>query len=104
MSINSTYKLGCTFNADGINFALRAPLAQKVILCLYQRYDQDAIIRIPMQCTNDGIWQYFKDGFEWENYWYTYFIKGPSNSSFFEVTDHEIADHMPIMLLIPFIT
>ena len=92
MSINSTYKLGCTFNADGISFALRAPLAQKVILCLYQSYDQDAIIRIPMQCTNDGIWQYFKDGFEWENYWYTYFIKGPSNSSSFEATEHEIAD------------
>ena len=92
MSANTTYILGCTFGAEGIHFALRAPLAEQVTLCIYQKYDKYAFFRIPMQNTSDGIWQYYINGFEWENYWYTYSIQGPSNSLFFEQTQYEIAD------------
>ena len=92
MSANTTYTLGCTFGAEGIHFALRAPLAEQVTLCIYQKYDKNAFFRIPMQNTSDGIWQYYINGFEWENYWYTYSIQGPSNSLFFEQTQYEIAD------------
>lgn len=92
MPANFPYKLGCTFHEDGIRFALQSPLADQVNLCIYREYDQDALIRLPMQRSSEGIWQHVEMGFDWENCWYTYSIQGPTNSAFFEASKFEIAD------------
>ena len=92
MPANSTYKLGCTFHADGIHFAVRSPLADQVNLCIYREYDKNAIIRLAMQRSSEGVWQHQEMGFDWEDCWYTYSIQGPTDSAFFEASKFEIAD------------
>ncbi|MBN2690449.1 MAG: glycogen debranching protein GlgX [Burkholderiaceae bacterium] len=49
--------LGAQLQADGVHFALTAPHAQAVELCLFAADGQTEIARLPMPTLRDGIWQ-----------------------------------------------
>ncbi|MEW6559998.1 MAG: glycogen debranching protein GlgX [Pseudomonadota bacterium] len=49
--------LGAQLHAEGIDFALAAPHAQAVELCLFAADSQTEIARLPMPLKRDGIWQ-----------------------------------------------
>lgn len=49
--------LGAQVQADGVHFALAAPHAQAVELCLFAADGQTEIARLPMPLLRDGIWQ-----------------------------------------------
>jgi glycogen operon protein len=50
-------ELGATLRDDGVYFALAAPHAQAVELCLFDTAGQHEIARLPMPRKRDGIWQ-----------------------------------------------
>lgn len=49
--------LGAQLQADGVHFALAAPHAQAVELCLFAPDGQTEIARLPLPAPRDGIWQ-----------------------------------------------
>lgn len=49
--------LGAQLQSDGVHFALAAPHAQAVELCLFAPDGQTEVARLPMPTLRDGIWQ-----------------------------------------------
>ncbi|MGC9163023.1 MAG: glycogen debranching protein GlgX [Thiomonas sp.] len=49
--------LGARLCADGVHFALAAPHAQAVELCLFAADGRTEVARLPMPVQRDGIWQ-----------------------------------------------
>ena len=49
--------LGAQLQTDGVHFALAAPHAQAVELCLFAADGQNEVARLPMPLQRDGIWQ-----------------------------------------------
>ena len=56
------YPLGAHWDGRGVNFALVAPHAQAVYLCLFDAEGQRELARLPMPAVEDGVWHGYLDG------------------------------------------
>jgi len=54
--------LGATLEQAGVNFALAAPHAQGVALCLFDAAGTTETARLPLPCKSNGIWHGFLPG------------------------------------------
>ena len=52
----SSSPLGAHWDGKGINFALAAPSAQSVTLCLFDEVGLEEKVRLPMPSVEDGVW------------------------------------------------
>lgn len=87
----NTYPMGCTTEADTTVFRLFAPKADSVSVIIYESYEDDSGIIIPLEKTEEGIWETIIQDTFYER-WYAYDIKGPENDPFFMASSHPIAD------------
>ncbi len=53
------YPLGAHWRGDGVNFALVAPHAQAVELCLFDAAGTREVARMPLPACDDGVWHGF---------------------------------------------
>jgi glycogen operon protein len=58
------YPLGASLVKGGCNFAVRAPAAEKLFICLYHSEDEAQILCVPMQEKSGGVWHCFIHGIE----------------------------------------
>jgi glycogen debranching enzyme GlgX len=56
------YPLGAHYDGRGVNFALVAPHAQSVHLCLFDAEGQQELARLPLPAFEDGVWHGYLDG------------------------------------------
>jgi pullulanase/glycogen debranching enzyme len=56
------YPLGAHWDGRGVNFALVAPHAQAVHLCLFDAEGQQELARLPLPAFEDGVWHGYLDG------------------------------------------
>jgi glycogen operon protein len=68
------YPLGATPDAGGINFALAAPAAQQVVLCLFDG-DQE-VAQLPLPACTNGVWHGYLPGYK-AGQVYGYRVDGP---------------------------
>jgi len=50
------YPLGANWDGKGVNFALVAPHAQAVVLCLFDQDGRRETARLPMPSRENGVW------------------------------------------------
>ena len=50
------HTLGAVVGPDGVNFALAAPAAERVVLCLFGEDGQGPELRLDLPCCTDGVW------------------------------------------------
>jgi glycogen operon protein len=58
----AAYPLGAHWDGAGINFALVAPHAQAVTLCLFDADGERELMRLAMTACQDGVWHGYLDG------------------------------------------
>lgn len=58
----AAYPFGACWDGQGVNFALVAPHAHAVELCLFDDQGELETARLPMACKTDGVWHGFLDG------------------------------------------
>ncbi|QJE01551.1 glycogen debranching protein GlgX [Massilia forsythiae] len=58
----AAYPLGARWDGRGVNFALVAPHAQAVQLCLFDADGTRELARLPMPACADGVWHGYLDG------------------------------------------
>ena len=56
------YPLGAHWDGRGVNFALVAPHAQAVHLCLFDDEGRQELARLPLPAVDDGVWHGYLDG------------------------------------------
>jgi glycogen operon protein len=56
------YPLGAHWDGGGVNFALVAPHAQAVHLCLFDAEGRQELARLPLPAVEDGVWHGYLDG------------------------------------------
>ncbi len=56
------YPLGAHWDGRGVNFALVAPHAQAVHLCLFDAEGVQELARVPMPAFEDGVWHGYLEG------------------------------------------
>ena len=56
------YPLGSNWDGNGVNFALMAPHAQSVTLCLFDETGRHEVERLSMPAQNDGVWHGYLEG------------------------------------------
>jgi len=56
------YPLGAHWDGQGVNFALVAPHAQSVDLCLFDPEGKQELARLRMPACEDGVWHGYLDG------------------------------------------
>src|SRR5438552_1849736 len=61
LSAGTAYPLGAYWDGRGVNFALAAPNAQAVELCLFDADGRRELMRLPMPVCQDGVWHGFLD-------------------------------------------
>ena len=57
----AAYPLGAHWDGHGVNFALVAPNAQAVELCLFDADGRQELARLPMPACQDGVWHAYLD-------------------------------------------
>ena len=62
LSAGAAYPLGAHWDGCGINFALVAPHAQSVELCLFDADGGHELVRMAMPACQDGVWHGYLDG------------------------------------------
>ena len=62
LSAGVPYPLGAHWNGRGVNFALVAPHAQAVELCLFDVDGLQELARVRMPAFQDGVWHAYLDG------------------------------------------
>jgi glycogen operon protein len=72
----SRYPLGAHCDGRGVNFALVAPHAHAVELCLFDVTGTQELIRLPMHDCQDGVWNGYLNGAE-PGLVYGYRLSGP---------------------------
>lgn len=86
-----TYPLGCTTEAGTTVFRLFAPKASAVAVHIYDSFENEKGITIPLEKNDSGIWEtLIQDTFH--DHWYDYAIEGPENDPSFMPSSHPIAD------------
>jgi hypothetical protein len=70
------YPLGAHWDGRGINFALVAPHAQAVDLCLFDAAGTQELARLALPACEDGVWHGYLDGAE-PGLVYGYRVAGP---------------------------
>ena len=58
----TAYPLGAHWDGHGVNFALVAPSAHSVVLCLFDESGQTEVARLPMPESTAGVWHGYLDG------------------------------------------
>lgn len=58
----SEHPLGASWDGKGVNFALAAPHAQSVVLCLFDESGTTELSRLPMPGQENGIWHGYLEG------------------------------------------
>ena len=56
------YPLGAHWDGKGVNFALVAPHAHSVVLCLFDASGQTELARLPMPDSESGVWHGYLEG------------------------------------------
>ncbi|HET8864895.1 MAG TPA: alpha-amylase family glycosyl hydrolase [Gracilimonas sp.] len=87
----NTYPLGCTSEHGATIFRLFSPKAHSVSVFIYESYEDESGIVIPLTKSEDGVWETIIQNTFIEK-WYAYKISGPENDPFFMQTSHTIAD------------
>jgi glycogen operon protein len=62
LSTGTAYPLGAHWDGRGVNFALVAPHAQAVSLCLFDAAGTREVARLPMPACADGVWHGYLAG------------------------------------------
>lgn len=62
LDLGSTYPLGAHWDGQGVNFALVAPNAHDVWLCLFDESGQTEHARLKMPVCEDGVWHGYLPG------------------------------------------
>jgi glycogen operon protein len=62
LSTGAAYPLGAHWDGRGVNFALAAPHAQSVDLCLFDPEGTQELMRLHMPACEDGVWHGYLDG------------------------------------------
>jgi glycogen operon protein len=62
LSPGAAYPLGAHWDGCGVNFALVAPHAHAVELCLFDAGGTQELMRLPMPACQDGVWHAYLDG------------------------------------------
>jgi glycogen operon protein len=62
LSAGAAYPLGAHWDGRGVNFALVAPHAHAVELCLFDAGGTQELMRLPMHDCQDGVWHGYLDG------------------------------------------
>ncbi|MEQ8525490.1 pullulanase [Gracilimonas sp.] len=85
------FPLGCSTSGKQTVFRLFAPKANSVSLIIYEEYEHDSGLELPLDKNDEGIWEtIIQDNFT--DKWYAYKIDGPEDDPFFTSTNHAIAD------------
>jgi glycogen debranching enzyme GlgX len=58
----AAYPLGAHWDGHGVNFALVAPHAREVSLCLFDADGERELMRLSMPACQDGVWHGYLDG------------------------------------------
>lgn len=86
------YQLGYSILKKGIVFRLFAPQADKVTVVIFSHFEQTSGTSLEMEKDDSGVWNYYYKGLDIVNFWYGYQLIKDEEASFFEHTDHIIAD------------
>lgn len=86
------YQLGYSLLKNGIVFRLFAPRADKVMIEVFDHYEQTTGHTFVMEKDDSGIWNYFHADISSLGKWYGYRLKKETDTPYFESTDHLIAD------------
>ena len=62
LSLGAAYPLGAHWDGHGVNFALVAPHAHAVELCLFDAAGRQELVRLAMPVCEDGVWHGYLDG------------------------------------------
>src|SRR5437763_11382498 len=76
LSAGAPYPLGAHWDGKGVNFALVAPHADAVELCLFDAGGTQELVRLNMPACQDGVWHAYLDGAE-PGLVYGYRVGGP---------------------------
>ena len=70
------YPLGATYDSNGVNFAIFSANAEKIELCLYDKYGLNEIRRVRLLARSDDIWHVYIKGLQ-PGTLYGYRVYGP---------------------------
>ena len=87
----NTYPLGCTTEAEATIFRLFSPKATSVSVIIFDSYEDESGITLPLEKNTAGIWETIIQDTFYEH-WYAYDIEGPKDDPFFMQSSHPIAD------------
>ncbi|MEX0722804.1 MAG: alpha-amylase family glycosyl hydrolase [Gracilimonas sp.] len=87
----NTYPLGCTSEDNATVFRLFAPKADSVTVVIFDNYEDESGIEIPLNKSEDGVWETIIQDTFFEK-WYAYKISGSEGDPFFMQTSYFIAD------------
>ena len=87
----NTYPLGCTTEVEATIFRLFSPKATSVSVIIFDSYEDESGITLPLEKNTDGIWETIIQDTFYEH-WYAYDIEGPKDDPFFMHSSHPIAD------------
>ena len=62
LEAGAAYPLGAHWDGRGINFALAAPNAHGVELCLFDEHGMNELARLPLRSNTGGVWHGYLDG------------------------------------------
>lgn len=87
----NTYPMGCSVVDNSTVFRFFAPKANAVSVLIYENYEDDSTLTIPLEKTELGIWETIIQDIFFEH-WYAYDINGPEDDPFFIHSSYPIAD------------
>lgn len=87
----NTYPMGYSIVENSTVFRLFSPKADAVSVLIYENYENDPTLTIPLEKTESGVWETIIQDTFFEH-WYAYVINGRDDDPFFIQSSYPIAD------------